>query len=148
VCYNSQDATNALFDIGWGEYPVEIATIQEGMSLGTDDADTVQSKSFVWDFDTEGVNSIGAILAVTTGAEGTFTFAETCWSIAQSFSVINSTGNDGDYQTKSFTRSGANVIVTVVGSIPDGTVDGDIAQTIVITPANGSITVQRQETQR
>jgi len=148
VCYNSQDATNALFDIGWGEYPVEIATIQEGMSLGTDDADTVQSKSFVWDFDTEGVNSIGAILAVTTGAEGTFTFAETCWSIAQSFSVINSTGNDGSYQTKSFTRSGANVIVTVVGSIPDGTVDGDIAQTIVITPANGAITVQRQETQR
>ena len=146
VCFISVTAPDVFFTIGWGKYPEAVSGVQEGMSLGTTDADT-QNESFLWDFDAEAVITIGTISAVDQGLK-TFTFPSTCWARGQTFTVSSSTGNDGLYTTASFVYSGANVVATVVEAIPSAVADGDVVQTKTITPANGSIAVARQETQR
>ncbi len=146
VCFQSVTAPDVFFTIGWGKYPEAVSGVQLGMSLGTTDADT-QNESFLWDFDAEAVITIGTISAVNQGLK-TFTFPSTCWARGQTFTVSGSTGNDGAYTTASFVYSGANVVATVVETIPSAVADGDVVQTKTITPANGSIAVARQETQR
>lgn len=148
VCFISEDGTDAFFTIGWGEYPEAVSGVQEGMSLGTTDADT-NSISFNWDFDSEGNVTVGTISAAVAGAGGQLTFPANCWANGQKFSVVGG-ANAGSYTTASFTRAGSDVTVTVIAAdtIPSAVAGGDVTQTKTITPANGSINVQRQETQR
>ncbi|KKN29015.1 hypothetical protein LCGC14_0848500, partial [marine sediment metagenome] len=69
------------------------------------------------------------ITAVTLGASGTFGIAgdqTSFFTSPEDFSVTGSTGNDANYVVASSSFGAGTTTITVVGIIPDGTVDGDI----------------------
>ncbi len=69
------------------------------------------------------------ITAVTPGASGTFGIAgdqTSFFTSPEDFSVTGSTGNDANYVVASSLFGAGTTTITVVGTIPDGTVDGDI----------------------
>jgi len=67
------------------------------------------------------------ILAVVSGASGTFTVDADYTSLFVSgvvFKVANSSGNDGSYTVASSTLTSRQTVITVTGTIPSGTVNG------------------------
>jgi hypothetical protein len=76
---------------------------------------------------------IGAITAVNQGTK-TFTISGNHVSLlpdGATFTVDNSTGNDGSYTIVSATLNGTDTDIVVVEVIPDATVDGDIYRNLI-----------------
>ncbi len=77
------------------------------------------------------------IVGVATGAGGSFDLAGDVRLLFEipgpntTFTIVGSTGNDGTYTLASATLVGSNTRITVVETVPDGTIDGSlVAETI------------------
>ncbi len=101
----------------------------------------IQNALLIWPDDSADARTF-AITGVNTGAS-TFTIAGSylrLFNPGYKFSVDSSTGNDATYKVASSEKSGNTTVVTVTGTIPDATVDGNIEAPqlmfadVVITP--------------
>ncbi len=123
--------------ISWGTFPA-------GLMFPNSDAD-VAPVDFEWDAQAAGAQA-WAVTAITTGASGTFTIAgdRRRW-LAKGGTFTKTATATANYTIVSVAYIATNTVITVA-TIADGTVDGNISVPIIITMADGIITVKRQET--
>jgi len=79
--------------------------------------------------DTSIVGNGLSIIAVTPGINGTFSVVgnyTAFFAATNTFTVLNSSGNDGTWTVLSSAFSAGNTVITVTGTIPSNTVNGSI----------------------
>lgn len=130
--------TDPVMRISWGTFPT-------GLAFAASDAD-VTPVDFEWDAQVYGTQAWN-VTAIVTGLAGTFTIAGDRRRWLAKGGTFNKTATGAATWTiASVAYTGGNTIITVTGTIVSGVVDGTVSVPITITPADGIITVKRQET--